>query len=107
MCLPSCRKSTNTMRLLPCGCSRSLVNRQLAGRDGLSRLGSYYERQGKLPQAREVLERAEQAGPPSVEILSELARVAYQQHDREGALDIWPMRAILTRKMRASISSSE
>lgn len=63
-----------------------LVNRQLAGRDGLSRLGSYYERQAKLPQAREVLERAEQAGSPSVEILSELARVAYQQHDREGAL---------------------
>jgi tetratricopeptide (TPR) repeat protein len=65
---------------------QGLVNRQLAGPDGLSRLGSFYERQGKLPRAREVLERAEQAGPPSVEILSELARVAYQQHDREGAL---------------------
>lgn len=63
-----------------------LAKRQLAGRDALTRLGWYYQRQGKLPQAREVLEQAEQAGPPSVEILSELARVAYQQHDREGAL---------------------
>jgi tetratricopeptide (TPR) repeat protein len=63
-----------------------LVKRQLAGRDALTRLGSYYQRQDKLPQAREVLEQAEQAGPPSVEILSELARVAYQQHDRDGAL---------------------
>jgi tetratricopeptide (TPR) repeat protein len=63
-----------------------LVKRQLAGRDALMRLGQYYQRQGKLPQAREVLEQAEQAGPPSVEILSELARVAYQQHDRDGAL---------------------
>lgn len=63
-----------------------LVKRQLAGRDGWWRLGSYYQRQEKLPQAREALEQAEQAGPPSVGILSELARVAYQQHDREGAL---------------------
>ena len=63
-----------------------LVKRQLAGRDALTRLGLYYQRQEKLPQAREVLEQAEQAGPPSVEILSELARVAYQQHDRDGAL---------------------
>lgn len=53
-----------------------LVKRQLAGRDALTRLGLYYQRQEKLPQAREVLEQAEQAGPPSVEILSELARVA-------------------------------
>jgi tetratricopeptide (TPR) repeat protein len=63
-----------------------LVKRQLAGRDALTRLGLYYQRQDKLPQAREVLEQAEQAGSPSVEILSELARVAYQQHDRDGAL---------------------
>ena len=63
-----------------------LAKRHLAGRDALTRLGSYYQRQDKLPQAREVLEQAEQAGSPSVEILSELARVAYQQHDRDGAL---------------------
>jgi tetratricopeptide (TPR) repeat protein len=63
-----------------------LVKRQVAGRDALTRLGSYYQRQDKLPQAREVLEQAEQAGSPSVDILSELARVAYQQHDRDGAL---------------------
>jgi tetratricopeptide (TPR) repeat protein len=63
-----------------------LVKRQLADRDGLSKLASIYQRQGKLPQARETLERAEQVGAPSVEILSELARVAHQQHDRDGAL---------------------
>ena len=63
-----------------------LAERKLAGRAAMVRLGSYYQRQGKLPQAREALEQAEQAGTPSVEILSELARVAYQQHDRDGAL---------------------
>jgi tetratricopeptide (TPR) repeat protein len=63
-----------------------LLRRQLAGRDSLTRLGRYYQREEKLPRAREVLEQAEQAGPPSSEILSELARVAYQQHDRDGAL---------------------
>jgi tetratricopeptide (TPR) repeat protein len=63
-----------------------LAERKLAGREALLRLGSYYQRAGKLPQARETFEQAEQAGTPSVEILSELARVAYQQHDRDGAL---------------------
>lgn len=63
-----------------------LAERKLAGREALMRLGSYYQRQGKLPQARETFEQAEQAGTPSVEILSELARVAYQQHDRDGSL---------------------
>ena len=63
-----------------------LVVRQLADREGLWKLAVLYERQANLPQAREKLERAEQAGSPSVEILSELARVAYQQHDRDGAL---------------------
>ena len=63
-----------------------LVERHLAGREALGRLGWHYEQQGKLPQAREVLEQAEQAGPPSVEVLSELARVAYRQHDLEGSL---------------------
>jgi tetratricopeptide (TPR) repeat protein len=63
-----------------------LVERQLADREALWKLAGLYQRQGKLLQAREILERAEQAGAPSVEILSELARVAYQQHDREGAL---------------------
>ncbi len=63
-----------------------LVKRQLAGREALWQLGRYYQREEKLPQAREVLEQAEQAGPPSVEILTELARVAYQQHDRDATL---------------------
>jgi tetratricopeptide (TPR) repeat protein len=63
-----------------------LVERQLADRDGLWKLAGLYQRQGKLPQARETLERVEQEGTPSVEILSELARVAYQQHDRDGTL---------------------
>jgi len=64
----------------------ALLERHVAGREMLGRLGWHYEHQGKLPQAREVLEQAEQAGPPSVEVLSELARVAYQQHDLEGSL---------------------
>ena len=63
-----------------------LVERRLARRQGLWRLGWHYRQQEKLPQARALLEQAEQDGPPSVEILQELARVAYQQHDREGAL---------------------
>jgi tetratricopeptide (TPR) repeat protein len=63
-----------------------LTERKLAGREALWWLGSYYQRQGKLPRARETLEQAEQTGAPSVEILSELARVAYEQHDRDGAL---------------------
>ena len=63
-----------------------LIVRQLADREGLWKLAVLYERQANLPQARETLERAEQAGSPSVDILSELARVAYQQHDRDGAL---------------------
>jgi len=63
-----------------------LVQRRLAGRQVLWRLGWHYQQQGKLPQARAQLEEAEQDGPPSAEILQELARVAYQQQDREGAL---------------------
>ena len=64
---------------------------ELAGRNAASRavlleLGHLYMRQEKLPQAREALEHAEQAGAPSVATLSDLARVAYQQHDREGTL---------------------
>jgi tetratricopeptide (TPR) repeat protein len=64
----------------------ALAARQLAAQGALFQLGRLYERQTKLPQARETLEHAEQAGQPSAEILSELARVVYQQHDREGAL---------------------
>ena len=63
-----------------------LVQRRLAGRQVLWRLGWHYRQQGKLPQARAQLEEAEQDGPPSAEILQELARVAYEQQDREGAL---------------------
>jgi tetratricopeptide (TPR) repeat protein len=52
----------------------------------VGRLGALYEHEGKLVQARELLEKTAQAGAPSVSLLSELARVAYQQHDWEGAL---------------------
>jgi len=63
-----------------------LVERQLAGREALWQLAGHYQRQGKLPQARETLERAEQDGAPSVEILTQLAHITYQQRDREATL---------------------
>jgi tetratricopeptide (TPR) repeat protein len=63
-----------------------LVERRLAGGVGLARLGWLYKRQGQLALARETLERAAQAAGPSAELLTELARVAYQQRDHEGAL---------------------
>src|SRR6202008_2590910 len=64
----------------------ALLERHLAGRETLGRLGWHYEHQRKLPQAREVLEQAEQAGPPAGGGLSELARGGDQQHDLEGSL---------------------
>jgi tetratricopeptide (TPR) repeat protein len=63
-----------------------LLERHLANRAALTRLGWHYEQQGRLAEARDFLERAEQSGPPSVEILIALARVAYQQRDRKGTL---------------------
>jgi tetratricopeptide (TPR) repeat protein len=63
-----------------------LVERRLAGGVGLARLGWLYKRQGQLALARETLERAAQAAGPSAELLTEMARVAYQQRDFEGAL---------------------
>jgi len=63
-----------------------LVARQVASADGLFRLGVLYERQGKLSQARDTLERAAQAQPASVPVLMELARVANQQREYKGAL---------------------
>ena len=52
----------------------------------LGRLGALYEHEGKLAQARELVEKTAEAGVPSVSLLSELARIAYQQRDWEGAL---------------------
>lgn len=63
-----------------------LDSRKLAARDALGQLGLLYSRQDQLAQARDTLERAEQAGDPSAEMLSELARTAYRQRDWEGAL---------------------
>jgi len=63
-----------------------LVTRQLAGRKSLQQLGQLYLQQQRPALARDTLEQAEQAGSPSAEILTELGRVAYDQHDFNGAL---------------------
>jgi len=63
-----------------------LAVKNLASPATLGRLGALDEHEGKLAQARELLEKTAQTGAPSVSLLSELARIAYQQHDWEGAL---------------------
>src|SRR5207247_1224647 len=47
---------------------------------------SFTDVRGQLARARDTLERAASEGAPAVDTLSELARIAYQQQDREGAL---------------------
>jgi tetratricopeptide (TPR) repeat protein len=63
-----------------------LVNRRLASFASLRALGLIYHQQGKLDRARETLEQAAQLKPDAAPLLVELARVAYDQRDRKGAL---------------------
>ena len=63
-----------------------LDERKLASGAQLAHLGVLYGHARQLPRARETLERAVRAGAPEVDTLSELARIAYQQQDRQGAL---------------------
>jgi len=77
-----------------------LVTRKAASAAQLAHLGILYGHTGQLAPARETLERALREGTPAVGTLSELARIAYQQQDREGALgylaharDLDPQRA--------------
>jgi tetratricopeptide (TPR) repeat protein len=63
-----------------------IANRGLAGAGSLRQLSAEYQKQEKLPLARSTLEHAAQLEPKSVPILMDLARIAYRQQDREGAL---------------------
>jgi tetratricopeptide (TPR) repeat protein len=63
-----------------------LMTRQLISRKGLQQLGLLYLQRQMPVQARAILELALQAGPPTVEILTALARAAHDQHDYNGAL---------------------
>ncbi len=63
-----------------------LVRRGLASTDSLRRLALMHERLGQLDQAREMFERAATESSVSVELLLDLARLAYKQRDHQGAL---------------------
>src|SRR5215471_17070853 len=63
-----------------------LEMRRLASGAQLVRLGRLYERAGDLARARESFDRAVTEGAAVFDTLSELARIAYQQQDREGVL---------------------
>lgn len=63
-----------------------LARRKLASPESMHRLGLVYERQKKFAEARAALDQATAGQPNSVTLLTELARVAYQQRDFTGAL---------------------
>jgi Flp pilus assembly protein TadD len=63
----------------------TLSNRQLHTPESLRQWGLYLERQNEFNHAREILEKSV-TNPISVELLLDLARVAYKQRDLNGAL---------------------
>jgi Tfp pilus assembly protein PilF len=63
-----------------------LVKRQVAGVRSMHDLGVAYLRQGKLDQARKMLERVAESQSNSAAPLLDLAHVADQQGDHQGAL---------------------
>ncbi len=63
-----------------------LMRSQTLSAGALQQLAFAYEKLGQFKQARNTLESVAAQNPKSVEPLLLLARVAYQQHDREGAL---------------------
>lgn len=71
---------------LTCTLIEALASRQMASSEMLSHLGAAYERLGRLTQARETFDRVARAEPSQSKPLLDLARIAYKQHDREGAL---------------------
>jgi len=79
--LTSHRADDLALRLL-----QGLDERHLASFDSLQALGALYEKHGTLQQARTTLEKAAQFKPNSVLVLTELARLAYNQEDYTGAL---------------------
>lgn len=62
------------------------VDRGMASPAGLQALAGLQEKQGRLQQARESLERDLQLEPPSAAVLIQLGRLAYKSKDLEGAL---------------------
>ena len=64
----------------------TLRQRGLAASADLEALGAAYARQGQLALSREALEAAARSRPDDAALLLALARVAYEQGDREGAL---------------------
>jgi tetratricopeptide (TPR) repeat protein len=71
---------------LTCILIEALARRQMASTDMFSDLAGAYERLGQLAQAREIFDRVARAEPTQSKPLLDLARVAYKQHDRQGAL---------------------
>ena len=65
---------------------RGLASPENASPESLVRLAQAYARLNQLPEARKTLEDAQRQDPAKLEILLELARIAYKQHDLEGAL---------------------
>jgi tetratricopeptide (TPR) repeat protein len=63
-----------------------LAARVLASPKSLQRLAALEENRGNFKQARDALEKDLQLEPPSVPLLTQLARVAYRAGDLEGAL---------------------
>jgi tetratricopeptide (TPR) repeat protein len=64
----------------------ALTDRELASPDSLRRLAGLEENRGNFKQARAALETDLKLEPPSVPLLTQLARVAYRSRDLEGAL---------------------
>jgi tetratricopeptide (TPR) repeat protein len=64
----------------------ALQQRHLASTASERELAKAYENLGELGRARSLLESLAQQEGPSVQLLMDLARVAYKQQDREGAL---------------------
>jgi tetratricopeptide (TPR) repeat protein len=64
-----------------------LAARQMASSESIRQLGLAYEREGRLEQARESLEKAAPGFKDNLTpLLRELARVAYKQQDYKGTL---------------------
>lgn len=71
---------------LTCTLIEALVHRQMASPETLSNLAAAYERLGQLAQARQTFDRVAREEPTQSRPLMDLARIAYKQHDRKGAL---------------------
>ena len=63
-----------------------LDERKLISSAGLQALAGIEEKQGRLKEARDVLEKDLQVEPPSAPLLVRLAKLAYQSGDLEGAV---------------------